>query len=245
MKFALAFFISLFFMGFLTSSPEAYEVVDVKNGGAIAGKITFSGSPPPPAGHLITKDHGICGKGKIEVREIDAKGGALRGVVVYLEKVEKGKAFSKAASRAVVDQKKCVFEPYLLVARNKTKLTIKNSDPVLHNIHAYELIGNLRRSMFNIAQPKGKPMTKKKLRVRRGGLVRFECDAHDWMLGFMYVAKNPYYAIVGSDGSYTIGDIPPGSYTLNAWHPVLGVQKKQITIAAGGKASAAFSFSKK
>lgn len=232
-------------MGIFSPSPEAYEVVDVKNGGAITGKITFAGSPPPPTAHLITKDHSTCGKGKIEVREIDVKGGALRGVVVYLEKVEKGKAFSKAASSAVVDQKKCVFEPYLLVARDKTRLTIKNSDPVLHNIHAYELIGKLRRSMFNIAQPKSKPLTKKKLRVRRGGHVRFECDAHNWMLGFMYVAKNPYYAVVGGDGSYTIGDVPPGSYTLNAWHPVLGVQKKQITIAAGGKAPASFTFSKK
>ncbi|MBT3353142.1 MAG: hypothetical protein HOC91_18845 [Nitrospinaceae bacterium] len=245
MKFVLALSIYLVSMGILPLTSEAYEVIDVKNGGAITGKIAFSGSPPAPAMHLITKDQSTCGKGKIEIREIDTKGGALRGVIVFLEKVKNGKAFSKAASHAVVDQKKCVFKPYLVVARNKSKLTIKNSDPVLHNIHAYELIGKLRRSMFNIAQPKSKPKTKKKLRTRRGGLVRFECDAHDWMLGFMYVAKNPYYAIVGADGSYSIGDIPPGNYTLNAWHPVLGVQKKQISVAAGGKASASFSFSKK
>lgn len=240
-------FVSFAGFVFLAFSPflsEAYEVVTVSNGGQLTGKITFSGAPPPPVKHLITKDNHVCGKGKVEIREVDVKGGALRGVVVYLEKVKKGKAFSKKAESAVVDQKKCVFEPYILVARNKSKLTIKNSDPILHNIHAYEIIGSVRRSMFNLAQPKSKPLVKKKLRVRRTGHVRFECDAHNWMLGFMYVAKNPYYAVVGSDGTFQIGDIPPGSYTLKAWHPVLGVQKKKIKVKAGGKASVSFVFSK-
>lgn len=240
--------VSIVLAGYFALLPfraAAYEVVDVAGAGAISGKVTFAGTPPPPARHLITKDQRVCGKGKIEIREVDAKGGALRGVVVYLDKVKKGKPFLKEAAHPVVDQKKCVFEPYLLVGRNKAKLTVLNSDPVLHNIHAYELIGSVRRTMFNIAQPKSKPKVRKKLRVKRTGHVRFECDAHNWMLGFMFVAKNPYYAIVDKNGSFRISGVPPGSYTLKAWHPVLGVQKKKITVKAGGKVSAAFEFSLK
>ncbi len=239
---AIAFTFSVFLTG---TADAAYKVTPVTDGGTVAGKIAFSGTVPPPASHLITKDTHACGKGQAVRQEVDVKGGALRGVVVYLDKVKKGKPFPKEAAKPVVDQKKCAFEPYFLVAQDKSKLTILNSDPVLHNIHAYEIIGSVRRSMFNIAQPKSKPKTSKKLRVKRTGHVRFECDAHNWMLGWMFVAKNPYYAVVGDDGSFNIGDIPPGSYTLMAWHPKLGVQKKKIKVKAKGKASVSLRFTSK
>ena len=227
------------------SADAAYQAAPVTGGGAVAGKIVFSGAIPPPTKHLITKDTHACGKGQAVRRDVDVKGGALRGVVVYLDKVKKGKPFSQEAAKPVIDQKKCAFTPHIQVVQNKSRLTILNSDSVLHNIHAYEMIGSVRRSMFNIAQPRSKPKTKKKLSVKRTGHVRLECDAHNWMLGWMFVAKNPYYAVVGDDGSFTIGDIPLGSYTLMAWHPTLGVQKKKITVKANGKASVSFRFTSK
>lgn len=231
---------------FLTPWPAgAYETGAVADGGAVAGRIAFQGEPPPAVKLLITKDHPACGQGQIERREVDVKDGALRGVVVYLEKVEKGKPFSKEAMNPVIDQQKCAYVPALQVAANGANVTILNSDPAHHNIHAYELIGSARRSMWNISQPKLRRKVEKQLRLRRGDAVRVECDVHNWMLGWMFVARNPYYAIVSADGTFQIGDVPPGAYTLAAWHPVLGTQKRKITVPAKGKAAVTFTFTAK
>lgn len=239
------FFAGILSLIFFPIASEAYEAIAVTNGGSVAGKVTFQGSPPPPVKLLVTKDHHVCGKGQIERREVDVKDGALQGTVVFLEKVDKGKPFPKEVSSATIDQRKCAFLPYFQVVKDRSKLTILNSDPVLHNIHAYELIGKARRSMFNIAQPKSKPKVTKRIRVRRGNVVRIECDAHNWMLGWLFVAKNPYYAVVGEDGSFRIDDVPPGTYTLKATHPALGTVKKKVTMKPKGTASVSFAFTTK
>ena len=69
-----------------------------------------------------------------------------------------------------------------------------------------------------------------------------ECDAHDFMHGFVFVARNPYFAKVAEDGSYTIADVPPGKYTIKAWHGMLKNQKAKVTVDAGGKATVDFTF---
>ena len=242
---ALVGIASLTLIILLPWQAQAYEVAAVADGGGVSGKVLFQGTPPPPAKLLITKDHEPCGKGQIERQEVDVKDGVLRGVVVYLDNVEKGKAFPKEAASPIVDQKKCQFVPYLQVVQDGAKITILNSDPVLHNIHAYELIGSAHRSMFNIAQPKVKPKVAQTVRVQRGNVVRIECDAHNWMLGWLFVAKNPYYAVVGEDGSFRIDEIPPGTYTLTAVHPVLGAEKTNVEVKAKGSASVSFTFSGK
>ncbi|MFQ5692572.1 MAG: hypothetical protein ACE5IM_05965 [Nitrospinota bacterium] len=232
-------------LAFLPRPALGYKAAAVSNGGAVAGRVTFKGKAPPPVKILITKDRAACGKGQIVRREVDVKDGALRGVVVFLDKVKQGKPFAKETLNPVIDQRKCAYVPYLQVGAKGANVTILNSDPVHHNIHTYELIGTARRSMWNVSQPKFKKKVRKKLRVRRGNAIRIECDVHNWMLGWMFVAKNPYYAIVGEDGTFRIADVPPGRYTLKAWHPTLGTQKKTITVPAGGKAEAAFAFAAK
>jgi plastocyanin len=227
------------------SAGAAYKTATVTDGGAVTGRVVFKGQPPPPVKLIITKDQEACGKGQVVRKEVDVKGGALRDVVVFLEKVKQGKPFPKEAMDVVVDQRKCAYVPYIQMAAQGAKVTILNSDAAHHNIHAYELIGSARRSMWNVSQPKQRKKVKKKVRLRRGNVVRIECDVHNWMLGWMFVARNPYYAKVTEDGTFTIGDIPPGSYAITAWHPVLGTKKEKITVLANGKATVAFTFTPK
>ncbi|MFQ5912451.1 MAG: carboxypeptidase regulatory-like domain-containing protein [Nitrospinota bacterium] len=245
MMHALASFVALAFSLLVSWPAGAYEVAPVSGGGTVAGRIIFKGDAPPPVKLLITKDEDHCGKGQVERREVDVKEGALRGVVVYLDKVKKGKPFPKEAMSPVVDQRKCAYVPFLQVAAKGANVTILNSDSVHHNIHTYELIGSARRSMWNISQPKFRKKVTRKLRVRRGNAMRIECDVHNWMLGWMFVARNPYYAIVGEDGTFQIGDVPAGNYTLRAWHPVLGTKRKKITVPAKVKVAATFTFTAK
>lgn len=227
-------------------SSVAYEVSPPTGGAIVTGKIVFKGAVPTPKKLLITKDEDVCGKGSVERREIDVtKDGGLRHVVVFLEGVAKGKPWQKPSEGFVVDQKKCTFLPYLQVVPRGAELAIVNSDPVLHNIHPYELIGGARRTLFNVGQPIQGQRVTKTVKPRSGSVVRIECDAHNWMLGWMFVADSPYAAIVGDDGSFKIDDIPPGKYKLNAWHPFLGTVEREVNLPAGARQQIVLEFSGK
>lgn len=212
---------------------------------AIEGQVRFRGTPPDPLQLLITKDMEVCGEGFRERREVDvAPGGGLRGVVVFLEEVEGGKDWGPAATPAsgsesglaTIDQENCRFQPRVQVVPRGAELDVVNSDPMLHNIHAYELIGRARRSLFNISQPES-GTERQELRARSSHQVSLECDSHDFMQGWIFVADNPYAVVVDDDGHFALGDVPPGTYTLRTWHPKLGVLEEEGVVVPGGGAA--------
>jgi len=227
----------------LTAHAAAYQVTAVKDGGSISGKVTFSGKDPAPRIYNITKDNEVCGTGNREVDFVKVSKGGLSDVVVYLSKVKAGKAFTGGAGK--LNQKGCEFTPFLQVMINKKNLDVLNSDPVMHNVHTYELMGRAKRTVINISQPNQGSNISKKIKLRRGDAMKIECDAHDFMHGFVFVARNPYYAVVKKDGSFTIDNVPPGKYTINAWHGTLGKQKAKVTVGASGKVSVNFAFKAK
>ncbi len=126
---------------------------------------------------------------------------------------------------------------------NKGDLTAVNEDDTLHNIHTYEQIGKARRTVFNVSQPtKGDSFTKQ-VKLRKGAGMKIECDAHDFMHGFVFVAKNPYFAVVDENGAFEIGDIPPGTYKIKVWHGQLGVIKGgKVEVTADGATTVDLSF---
>ena len=222
----------------------AYKTASVPDGAVVSGKVVFKGKVPAPKKLLITKNQDVCGEGYVERQEVKvSRNGGLTDVVLTLEGMKKGKPWAKPADGYLLDQKRCTFIPYLQVIPKGAKLTVVNSDPHLHNIHTYEQIGRARRTLFNVGQPTQGHKVKKTIKPRRGKEIRIECDAHDWMLGWMYVVDNPYYAVVGDDGSYTIKDVPPGKYKLKAWHPILGTKEQKVTVSAKGKVEVNFRFS--
>jgi hypothetical protein len=226
----------------LASGASAYEGGAVTGGGQVTGKVVFKGDAPAPRQIQITKDNGVCGAGTREVVEVAAKGGNLKGAVVYIGKIDKGKAWGDL-DKPLLDQQGCRFSPDVLVSRKDADLTIRNSDTVLHNIHTYEIIGTVRRTMFNVGQPDKGDM-KQPLKLRRSNVVKIECDAHDFMHAWAFAADNPYLAVTKEDGSFAIADLPAGDYELKAWHPVLGEKSAKVTVKAGAATTASFEFSK-
>ena len=227
----------------LTVNAAAYKVIDVKDGGSISGKVSFTGKDPAPVVYAITKDQDICGTGDRVIDFVKVNNGALGDVVVYLDKVKQGKAFlNHDKGKGNLDQKGCEFFPYLQVMYNNEELSVLNSDPVSHNIHTYEQIGKAKKTVINISQPDKDSVIKKKIKLKRGTAMKVECDQHDFMHGFVFVAKSPYFAVVGKDGSYTIDNVPPGKYTVKAWHGTLGEKKSKVAIESGKTASADFKF---
>ena len=227
-----------------------YKEGDVSNGGSVHGKLTFSGAIPEGAVEhiLITKNPDVCGEGNREVVWIDVKDGALRGSFVFLDKVASGKKWpAPEGGKQKVDQKGCRFTPWAQVVRPGKISIINSDDGVLHNINTREMIGVekgriVKRTMFNFGQPDPGEITKQ-LKPRRSPFVSLNCEAHNFMFGYMMAPKHPYAVVVGDDGSYSLDNIPPGSYKLKAWHPKLGVMKKDITVAANGKENVDFKFS--
>lgn len=232
----------------IVASPSVlaakYKVIDVADGGSISGKVSFTGKDPAPLVFKISKDNDVCGTGNREIDYVKVNGDALTNVVVYLEKVKQGKAFNAAEKDSTILQKGCEFLPYMQIMQNEGNAAIINEDPVLHNIHSYEIIGKAKKTVMNISQP-DKGTINKKIKLKRGVGMKIECDAHDFMHGFVFVAKNPYYAMVAENGSYTIDNIPAGKYKVRAFHGTLGTQKGKATVAAGASQTVDFTFKKK
>lgn len=221
----------------------AYEVLDVQDGGSIEGAVTLTGTPRPPRKLLITKDPEVCGSGERVTEDVGVTdGGGLRNVVVYLEGIEQGKAWGDTPSKPVLDQRGCRFLPDIAIIPKGQELAITNSDPVPHNIHAYEVIGRARRSLFNIAQPQPSTITKS-INPRQAPMVKVECDIHNFMEGWVFVAQTPYTMLVNAEGQFVLSGVPPGSYTLKAWHPTLGTQETHVQVEAGKTNTTSFEFS--
>jgi hypothetical protein len=207
-----------------TLTAQAYDAVSVTDGGSIKGKVVFNGTIPPKRKVVPTKDREVCGSGVREVDQIMVGGDkSVAEAVVYLKAVEKGKAWPKLAKVPEIDNVKCDFKPHVMVMP-AGDLVVVNTDPVLHNTKSF--IDKI--PIFNVALPnQGQRITRP---IKKTGIMRVECDAHGWMLGWVYVADNPYYAITAKDGAFTIADVPPGSYTLVAWQEYTGPTETPITV---------------
>jgi hypothetical protein len=208
-----------------TVPARAYEVVSVPDGGTIQGKVSFTGSAPGSKKVIPTKDKEVCG-GIRDVPQMElAADKGVQNAFVYLKKVDKGKAWEKVAKTPAIDNEKCEFQPHVQVIP-MGDIEIVNSDPVLHNTHGF--YG--KQTAFNVALPNQGQRIKKPL--KKSGLVRVECDAHGWMRAWVYVAENPYYAVTGKDGTFSLKDVPPGTYTLVAWQEFTGEVEQSVTVKA-------------
>lgn len=250
-RFAIKTILASIVLSLPAVSHAAYKETSVANGGSVKGKVTFKGALPADAVEkiTITKNTDVCGEGAREVVWIDVKGNALRGAFVYIDGIAEGKAWNKpAGGNFMIDQKECRFAPWAQVVR-PGEVVIRNSDKgVLHNINTREMIGvesgsTVKKVIFNFGQPDPGDI-KKELKPRRSPFISINCEAHNFMFGFMMAPEHPYAEVVGDDGSFTIKDVPPGTYTVKAWHPTLGIKEGKATVSAKGTAEVYFEFLK-
>jgi len=230
---------------FLVGTAQAGNVYAA--GGSVAGKISYEGTPPPAEHFTVSKNPEFCGAER-DFFHITVKKGVVQGVAVLVEGVKGGKAMAAAEAKMVGED--CAFLPFTAVVeklgkgkKNAPGIEIINNDEVIHNPHPFEMRGMSRRTLWNVGLPEKGDKLNKKLRVKKGRVVKIQCDQHDFMHAWLRVATNSYWTLAGTDGSYKIDGVPPGKYQLVAWHPILGEQKKEITIGDGKVAEASFAFS--
>lgn len=238
------------------SAQTAYREIAVSKGGSIQGAVHFTGNSSALKELSINRDVESCGTKKMLQNLILGKGMGVQNAIVSLEGIRAGKSWKKDPV-VVLDQQKCEYVPHILVAPLGSQLEIVNSDDVMHNVHSYELTGELK-TLFNVAQPiKG---LRTKLALDKPGTLVATCDAgHPWMSAYIRIADHPYIAITDADGNFMIDNIPAGAYKITMWHEPITclaeakteeMQKhyfeapivitKDITVTSGGTATITF-----
>jgi hypothetical protein len=209
-------------------ASAAYETVTVTNGGTIDGVISLAGAAPAGATLKVTKNQDYCGVSIPDPTYTIGAGGGLENVIVYLKDITKGKA-APAEPIALVNEH-CMFSPRVQGAMVGESVKISSNDTVLHNTHPQNAETNA--TIYNVALPfKGFSVTKPL--PGSPGLIKIKCDAHEWMHAWIMELEHPYDATTGADGHFTIKDVPPGTYTLVAWHEAAGEKSESVVVAAG------------
>jgi len=205
-----------------------YREAPVAGAGTISGKITFNGRHPIVKTVQVTKDPRVCGSTREEDSWEVAADGGVKNVVVYLTDIQAGKKFDTAA-QPVLDQKGCHYVPHVQVVAVHATLQVKSGDPILHNVHSF-LNGT---TVINFAMPPRPGLILSKKLDKPGG-QQLKCDVHSFMRGGIFVADNPYFAITGADGTFTIDGVPPGTYTIATWHEEGGPLSDTVTVPQSG-----------
>jgi plastocyanin len=231
-----------------SSGPTAKSYTSKGDEGTITGVIAYNGTPPAPK-KIDTSADPVCGQKdpNLQTEDTVVKDGKLANTFVYIKdgtladgtKINEY-TFATPTAEVVLDQNGCHYRPHVLGVQTNQKVKITNSDPTQHNIHPTPK----NNPEWNQTQPNGAPPIEKTF-ARSEILIPVKCNQHPWMKAYVGVLKHPYYAVSGEDGSFTLKNVPAGTYTVAAWKEggATGTEKTmQVTVPAKGSAKADFTF---
>ena len=208
--------------------------------GSVTGKITYDGSVPKLRPYDMAADPGCASKhsgGKADNQMLVlGDGNALANIFVQVKNPPAGN-HTAPSEPAVIDQDGCLYVPRVVGVMVGQPLKFKNSDGILHNVHGLPE----ENREFNIGMP---PTLKEKdvALNKPEPVFKVKCDVHPWMNSYVAVMTHPYFAVTGTDGTFTIENVPDGTYEIEAWHEKLPAQKGSVTVS-GGAATVDFAFS--
>jgi len=209
------------------------------SGAAIKGVVKFEGIPPKTKPLSMAADPS-CAKqhsGSVPAMEVvaDSKGD-LQNVLVFVAAGLENRTFDPPAEPVVFSQKGCMYEPRVLAVQTNQPFEVVNDDSTAHNIHPTPT--NNRE--WNKAEPPGAKV--EEAFAREEVAIPVKCNIHPWMRGYIAVLKNPYFAVTKPDGSFDLSNLPPGTYTIKAWHEKLGTATQTLTIGANQTKEISFVF---
>jgi plastocyanin len=212
--------------------------VDPATAGSVSGTITLTGTPPAPTPINMASDPYCESQGKATLNEYQTGGGgALGNVFIYVKDGLGQLQFPVPSAAVVLDQKGCTYAPHVLGVQVGQTLEIRNSDSTLHNMHAVPENNREFNKALNL-QGLNHTHTFSTAEV----MIPFKCDVHRWMRAYVGVLDHPFFAVSGVDGGFTLKGLPPGTYTIEAWHEKLGRQTQSVTIGASEARTISFTF---
>lgn len=216
------------------------KTVDAATAGALTGKALFEGAPPAVDPLKMASDPACATAAGPNAMNDDVlvKDGALQNVFVYVKSgLDAAYSFDVPTTPVELDQRACRYVPRVLGIRVGQTLAIVNSDETFHNVHALPKAS----SEFNRGMSlKGERYTRTFSTPEV--MVRFKCDVHAWMGAHVGVMAHPFFAVTKADGTFEIPGLPPGTYTIEAWHERFGTATQQVTIGDKQTQSASFTF---
>jgi hypothetical protein len=218
----------------------SYKVIAVSNGGTIEGVVKLAGTAPALGSLQITKNEDYCGASLPNPLYDVGHDSGLKNAQVFLKSIARGK--ENPGGTIVLENVHCTFVPRVQGASVGQRIRIASSDLILHTTHPQ--IAATNATLYNIALPyKGFSLTRPLPSTPQ--LLRVKCDAHEWMRAWIWEFDHPYYATTDDSGRFKITDVPPGTYTVVAWHEVMGEREAEVTIAPGRPSTLEFSFTPK
>jgi plastocyanin len=210
------------------------------SGGTISGKVTYEGAPAK----MKTIDMSMepsCARmyatPQLAETVVTGAGNSLENVVVYISAGAPNDAASSTA--AIFTQKGCRYIPHLLALQVNQELKITNEDQTVHNVHPQPK----RNREWNKSQPPGAPPIRES--YEQAEFIPVKCNVHPWMHGTLAVMPNSHYAVTGAGGSFSLANLPPGKYTITAWHESYGEQSQDVTISGSENRTTNFVFKAK
>jgi plastocyanin len=212
--------------------------VDPATAGAVTGVVKFEGTPPAREPISMDSDP-YCQQqpGNTTEAVVVGEGSGLQNVFVYVKDGLGSRVFPVPSTPVVLDQKGCRYSPHVLGIQVGQTLELASSDNTLHNIHA---VPEQNREFNKALQLAGLKHTH--TFSTKEVMVPFKCDVHKWMNAYVGVLDHPFYAVTTGDGRFELKGLPPGTYTVEAWHEKLGTQTQTVTIAEKQTSDLAFTF---
>ena len=207
----------------------------------VSGTINFTGTAPANPKIDMSQEAPCASKHTTPPvdEQYEVANGKLGNVFVYVKSGLPADAkYGTPDASVEIDQDGCLYHPRVFGVMTNQKILIKNADPLLHNIKAVPK----ENRPFNISQPSAGMQTTRTFTTPEV-MVPLECNVHSWMHAYVGVLPHPFFATSGADGSFSIKNLPPGTYTIEAWHEKLGTQTQNVTIGAGETKTADFTFS--
>jgi plastocyanin len=225
------------------SAPAAHtsgKPVDAATAGSVTGTILFTGAPPKiKAISMVTVPN--CAKmhsaPAMTEEFVPGDNGTLQNVVVYLQGDFSAYSFPAASAPVQVEQEGCTYSPHVVAVMTGDPLAVTNKDAVTHNINAMSQV----RQGWNETQMRGgEPIVRRFAKEEIPIIVK--CNMHPWMRFYLAVVDHPYFQVAGKDGQFALRNVPPGTYTLTAWHETFGVKKQTVVVQPKQEQKVSFTF---
>ena len=208
--------------------------------GTITGTVVYEGKVPNLKPLAVAAEP-ICAKKHATVPNealVLGPNNAMANIMVrVVSGLPAGKTWPAPTQPVVMAQDGCQYKPHVMGIMVGQPFKVLNDDGVLHNVHA---LPNVNRP-FNMAMPPTRKEAQESF-AKEEGMFTIKCDVHPWMQAYIGVFNNPFFAVTKEDGKFTIANLPPGTYEVEAWHEKLGTKKATVTVGASDTKQASFKF---